>query len=82
MPPQEQVLVDMIAESLGLKKVGWIFGHPPREDGYIFSGDEVLTAAELQLEDAGGVEDTSFVTIKCTCDEQVRDRRKIVRERA
>ena len=28
------------------------------QDGFIFSGEEILTAAELQLEDAGGVEDT------------------------
>ena len=28
---KEQILVDMIAASLGFKKVGWIFGHPPRE---------------------------------------------------
>mmetsp|Transcript_23524 Transcript_23524/g.48950 ORF Transcript_23524/g.48950 Transcript_23524/m.48950 type:complete len:459 (+) Transcript_23524:199-1575(+) len=67
---KEQDLVDMIATSLGFKKVGWIFGHPPREDGFIFSGEEILTAAELQLEDAGGVGDTSFMTIKCTCNEE------------
>jgi len=56
--------VEEIAKSLGLKKVGWIFGHPPREDGLVFSAAEVIMAAELQLETAGGVEETPFVTVK------------------
>lgn len=46
--------VTSIASLLGLKKVGMIFAHPPREKGYQFSGYEILTAAELQLECAQG----------------------------
>ncbi|MGK3761956.1 MAG: nuclear protein localization family protein 4, partial [Bacillariaceae sp.] len=49
---------------MGLKKVGWIFGHPPREDGLVFTAAEIIMAAELQLEAAGGIEETPFVTIK------------------
>lgn len=62
--------VTSIASLLGLKKVGMIFAHPPREKGYQFSGYEILTAAELQLECAQGVKDTPFVTIKCTLNEE------------
>jgi nuclear protein localization family protein 4 len=51
-----------------VERVGWIFAHPPREDGFIFSGLEVITAAELQLEVAGGVNPTNFVTAKVTLD--------------
>jgi nuclear protein localization family protein 4 len=58
--------VDEIAELLGMKKVGWIFGHPPREPGVVLSAAEIIMAAELQLEAAGGVEDTPFVTVKVT----------------
>lgn len=46
------------------KKVGWIFAHPPREEGFLFSSAEVITAATLQLEAADGVNDTPFVTVK------------------
>jgi len=56
--------VDEIAKLLGLQKIGWIFGHPPREDGIVLTAAEVIMAAELQLEAAGGVEETPFVTIK------------------
>lgn len=56
--------VEEIAKLLGLQKVGWIFGHPPRDDGIVLTTAEVIMAAELQLEAAGGVEETSFVTIK------------------
>lgn len=45
-------------------KVGWIFAHPPREEGFLFSSAEVITAATLQLEAADGVNDTPFVTVK------------------
>lgn len=82
-PPQENteiafVILDdpledrvaSIASLLGLKKVGMIFAHPPREKGYQFSGYEILAAAEMQLECAQGVEDTPFVTVKCTLDEE------------
>eukprot|EP00536_Pseudo-nitzschia_multiseries_P009205 jgi/Psemu1/66896/estExt_Genemark1.C_2520025 len=56
--------VDEIAKLLGMQKVGWIFGHPPREDDIVLTTAEVIMAAELQLEAAGGVEETPFVTIK------------------
>lgn len=56
--------VDEIAKLLRLKKVGWIFGHSPREDGLVFSAAEIIMAAELQLEAADGIEETPFVTVK------------------
>jgi len=58
--------VEQLAQLLGLRKVGWIFGHPPREDGFVMSAAEIIMAAELQLEAAGGIEETPFVTIKVT----------------
>lgn len=63
--PMEET-VDTVANMLGLTKVGWIFGHPPREKGFQMSAAEVIMAAELQLESAGGIEPTPFVTIKVT----------------
>jgi len=56
--------VEEIAKLLGLQKVGWIFGHPPRNDGTVLTAAEVIMAAELQLEAAGGLEEIPFVTIK------------------
>ena len=35
-----------------------------------FAGTDIITAAELQLECAGGIEDTPFVTIKVTMNEK------------
>jgi len=61
--------VETLASMVGLKRVGWIFGHPPREDGFQLSSAEVITAAEFQLEAAGGVEPTPFVTVKVTVGE-------------
>jgi nuclear protein localization family protein 4 len=61
--PLEEKVED-IAKLLGLQKVGWIFGHPPRQDGIVLTAAEVIMAAELQLEAADGLEETSFVTIK------------------
>jgi nuclear protein localization family protein 4 len=61
--------VEQIAQMCGLQKVGWIFGHPPREDGFVLSASEVIMAAEMQLEAAGGIEDTPFVTVKVTTGE-------------
>jgi len=58
--------VEALAALLNLQKVGWIFAHPPREDGFFLSGAEVLFAAELQLEAANGVNKTPFVTVKVT----------------
>lgn len=60
--------VEQLAGMLGKRKVGWIFAHPPREKGFFFSCHEVLTAAELQLESADGINDSLFVTIKVTLD--------------
>jgi len=56
--------VEEIVKLLGLKKVGWIFGHPLRKDGIVLTAAEVIMAAELQLEAAEGLEETPFVTIK------------------
>lgn len=56
-------------ERVQLQRVGWIFAHPPREEGFLFSGNEVMTAAEFQLEAANGVEETNFVTVKLTLNE-------------
>jgi nuclear protein localization family protein 4 len=58
--------VEALAKQLGLVRVGWIFGHPPREEGFQMSAAEVVMAAELQLESAGAVEETPFVTVKVT----------------
>lgn len=63
-------LVDGIASMLGLTKVGWIFAHPPREKGFFFSGTELMFAAEQQLESAQGINDTSFVTVSVTVNEE------------
>ena len=61
-PNEEKV--DVLASMLGLTKVGWIFGHPPREKGFQMSSSEIIMAAEMQLECAGGIEPTPFVTVK------------------
>ena len=58
--------IDALAAQLGLRRVGWIFGHPPREEGFQMSAAEVIMAAEFQLEAAGGVEPTPFVSVKVT----------------
>ena len=58
--------IDALATQLGLRRVGWIFGHPPREAGFQMSAAEVIMAAEYQLEAAGGVEPTPFVSVKVT----------------
>ena len=63
---EDQDKVEQLASMLRLKKVGWIFGHPPREKGFQLSSTEVIMGAELQLEAANGVEPTPFVTIKVT----------------
>ncbi len=63
--------MEELARFMHLSKVGWIFAHPPREEGFIFSSAEVLTAAELQLEAAQGLEkSTPFVTVKVTVDKE------------
>ena len=60
MDDSKEDSIELIANALGLIKVGWIFGHPPRENGFSFSTSEVLMAAELQLEAADGVKKTPF----------------------
>ncbi|KAL7484512.1 hypothetical protein ACHAW6_010159 [Cyclotella cf. meneghiniana] len=66
-PDEENV--EALSQMLGLTKVGWIVGHPPREKGFQLSSAEIIMAAELQLESAGGVEPTPFVTIRVTVDD-------------
>jgi nuclear protein localization protein 4 homolog len=67
-PLQEKV--DALASMLSLEKVGWIVGGGKKEPGpgeagdYVMTAAEVIMAAELQLEAAGGVEETPFVTVK------------------
>lgn len=63
--PKEDT-VEQLAQLLGLRKVGLLIGHPPREDGFVLSAAEIIMAAELQLEAAGGIEETPFVTVKVT----------------
>ena len=56
--------VEALAEMLGLKKVGWIFGGGKKEkrtdegpdEEYVMTSAEIIMAAELQLEAAEGVE--------------------------
>ena len=62
--PMEET-VEQIAQLCGLQKVGWIFGSPPRDKaGFVLSSAEIIMAAEFQLEAAGGIEETPFVTVK------------------
>ena len=61
-PDEEKI--EQIASMLGLQKVGWIFGHKPRKE--VMTSAEIIMAAELQLEAAGGVEETPFCTVKVT----------------
>lgn len=64
--PDEET-VEKIAHALGLKRVGWIFGHEPREKDLVFTSAELIMAAELQLEAAGSVDETTpFVSLKVT----------------
>eukprot|EP00640_Fibrocapsa_japonica_P001471 CAMPEP_0113944174 /NCGR_PEP_ID=MMETSP1339-20121228/30681_1 /TAXON_ID=94617 /ORGANISM="Fibrocapsa japonica" /LENGTH=415 /DNA_ID=CAMNT_0000949261 /DNA_START=206 /DNA_END=1453 /DNA_ORIENTATION=+ /assembly_acc=CAM_ASM_000762 len=62
--------VAALASMLQLERVGWIFSHPRREEGFAFSAAEVILAGELQLEAANGINDTPFVTVKVTQDEE------------
>lgn len=62
--------VDALAAMLGMRRVGWIFAHPTREKGFFLSGAEVIEAAEQQLMAAGAIEETPFVTIKCTINDE------------
>ena len=62
--------VEKLATALGMRRVGWLFAHPPREAGFFMSAAEVITAAEFQLETADGVAETPFVTVKVTLNEE------------
>jgi nuclear protein localization family protein 4 len=67
--PNEE-LVQSVATSLGLIRVGFMYSHPgPREDGHHFSANEVIMCAENQL--LAGDEDmqSPFVTVKVTLNE-------------
>lgn len=59
---EEENIVEQIATLLGLKRVGWIFGHEYRKD-YTLSSAEIIMAAEFQLEAADGIHETPFVTV-------------------
>ncbi|GKY92445.1 hypothetical protein MPSEU_000215000 [Mayamaea pseudoterrestris] len=62
--PKEET-VKRIAEMLGWRRVGWIFGqNDVRDEGHVLSSSEVIMAAEYQLEAADGVNETPFVTVK------------------
>ena len=58
--------VELLAAMLRLRKVGWIFAHPPREDGFVFSAQEVVHTAYGQLEAGDGPNATPFVTVRVT----------------
>lgn len=60
-PNEERV--EKIASLLGLRRVGWIFGHEAREPGFVLSAAEIIMAAEYQLEAASGLNETPFVTV-------------------
>jgi len=66
-PREEQVSV--LASLLGLRRVGWVYGHPPREKGFLATSGEVQTAAVGQLEFADGIEKCPFVTIRMSPEE-------------
>ena len=62
--PKEET-VERIAELLGWRRVGWIFGqNEVRDEGYVLSASEIIMAAEYQLEAGQGINETPFVTIK------------------
>ncbi|KAH8098209.1 hypothetical protein JL720_1141 [Aureococcus anophagefferens] len=83
--------VAQLAQLLGLVRVGWIFACPPREDGFVFSGEEAIQAAMEQLEAADGVAETPYVSVRVTVNEkgeanfeayQTRDDLKVVLNKA
>ena len=47
-----------------------MFSHPPREANFHFTAAEVMCAAEQQLLAAGGIEESLYVTVKVTLDEE------------
>jgi len=66
-----QDVIDTLAFHLKLQKVGIIIGHPPRPDAKCpLTAADIISAAEFQLEAAGGVEATPFVTCMITMKEE------------
>jgi len=58
---------EKIAGYLGLEKVGVIYAHPPREEGFELSNAEILFACEQRLEVG---KDKPFVVAKVTVDKE------------
>jgi len=56
-----------IAEYLGLEKIGVIYAHPPREEGFQLSNAEILFACEQRMEVG---KDKPFVIAKVTVDKE------------
>jgi hypothetical protein len=68
--PHEE-LVNQVAASLGLERVGFMFSHPgPREEGHHFSANEIIMAAENQLLAGDEKMQSPFVTVKVTLNEE------------
>ena len=68
--PHEE-LVQQVAASLGLERVGFMFSHPgPREEGHHFSANEIIMAAENQLLAGDEKMQSPFVTVKVTLNEE------------
>jgi nuclear protein localization family protein 4 len=61
--------VEAIARGLGLRKVGFLFSHPPGRAGYTLSAPEIIYAGEQALEATAGLMDSAFVIIKCTSEQ-------------
>ena len=47
-PRETQVAT--LARLLGFTKVGWVYAHPPRQEGFIITAREVILASLQQLE--------------------------------
>ena len=63
-------LVNSVATSLGLEKVGFMFSHPgPREEGHHFSANEIIMCAENQLLAGDEAMQSPFITVKVTLNE-------------
>ena len=62
-----QEKAEKIAGYLGLEKVGVIYAHPPREEGFELSNAEILFACEQRLEVG---KDKPFVVAKVTVDKE------------
>lgn len=58
--------VNIVAKGLGLRKVGFMFSHPPGREGYRFTTHELVNAGEQALEVADKYPDSPFVVLCCT----------------